>query len=125
MKIAQGKAAEAAALGKRPPHPASFFSSGLPRKHSGQTRRKKRGDHLGPATQGGARPSLVLGYYHIVPTGLQFGSLRSHVRRTTLITGGGPTTSNIKQRRNPAVQCMSPVSFDFLPPPELWPKRTS
>jgi hypothetical protein len=25
MKIAQGKAAEAAALGKTPPHPASFF----------------------------------------------------------------------------------------------------
>jgi hypothetical protein len=28
-KVAQGQAAEAAALGKEPPHPTSFFPSGL------------------------------------------------------------------------------------------------
>ncbi len=29
-------------------------------------------------TQGGARSSLALGYYQAIPTGFQFGSLRSH-----------------------------------------------
>jgi hypothetical protein len=28
-------------------------------------------------TQGGARSSLALGYYHVIPTGFHFGSLRS------------------------------------------------
>jgi hypothetical protein len=40
-----------------------------------------------PLTQGGARPSLALGYFHIVPPGLRFGSLRSHFRRTQKLTG--------------------------------------
>lgn len=30
-------------------------------------------------------------------------------RRTMLITGGGPVTSETKQQQNPAVQCMSRV----------------
>jgi hypothetical protein len=30
-------------------------------------------------TQGGARASLALGYYQVIPTGFHFGSLRSHI----------------------------------------------
>src|SRR5207249_3543816 len=103
--IAQGKAAacravatcravalrrrEAAVLGKTPPHSPSFFPSGLPRKHSGQTGRKKRGNQIGSPTQGGARSSLALGYYHLVPTGLQLGSLCSHNWRTVSMGQSG------------------------------------
>jgi hypothetical protein len=37
-------------------------------------------------TQGGARSSLALGYYHAVLTGLRFRSLRSHSWRTSRIS---------------------------------------
>ena len=78
MIIAPGKAAEAAARGKKPPLPTFFpFWFGAPAR---QTRREKRKDHFGSVTQGGA--ALALGYYHIVLTGLQFGSLHSHIGRT-------------------------------------------
>ena len=30
-------------------------------------------------SQGGARSSLALGYYHVIPTGFQFGSLCSRI----------------------------------------------
>ena len=52
-------------------------------------------------TQGGARSSLALGYYLIVLTGLQFGSLRSRFRRTLRLTGGGPEGQKCKQSRTP------------------------
>jgi len=39
--IAQGKAAEAAALGKEPPHPTSFFPSGLARQSHAKPEGKK------------------------------------------------------------------------------------
>src|SRR5262249_49170267 len=65
--IAQGKAAEAAALGKWPSHPGNYFAS---------------------ATQSGA--AFALGYYHVVPPGLQSGALRSHGRITQKVSGAGP-----------------------------------
>src|SRR5437867_338206 len=49
--IAQGKAAEAAALGKTPPPSTSFFPSGLARRR----RTKPEGNHFATATQGGFR----------------------------------------------------------------------
>jgi hypothetical protein len=52
----------------------SFF--GLPQKHSGQTGEgKKRVGVWWPFTQGGGWASLALGYYLIVLTGRQSGSL--------------------------------------------------
>src|SRR5437588_198636 len=48
-----------------------------------QTRRKKRANHYGLETPGGARSSLARGYYHVVPPGLQFFSLRPHGRGQT------------------------------------------
>jgi hypothetical protein len=82
MIIAPGKAAEAAARGKRPHHPVSFFSSGLPRKHSGQTGRKKRGDYFLFVTPGGA--SLARGYCHIIPAGFQ-------LEQVIIFRGKGPS----------------------------------
>src|SRR5439155_12812664 len=35
-----------------------------------------------PDTQDGARSSLVLGYYQVIPTGFQYGSLRSEKRNS-------------------------------------------
>ena len=82
--VAQGKDAEAAALGNRHPTPdLSFFQSSLARSPGAPNWiGKKRGDHFLSLTQGGARSSLALGYYLIVLTGLQFGSLRSQCCRT-------------------------------------------
>jgi hypothetical protein len=39
--------------------------------------------------QGDGLGGLALGYYHIVPSGLQFGALRSHGRGTRDSTNGG------------------------------------
>jgi hypothetical protein len=44
---------------------------------------KNKGNHFVSLTQGGARSSLAPGYFHIVPPGLQSGSLRSRFGRTT------------------------------------------
>jgi hypothetical protein len=83
MIIAQGKTAEAAALGKSHPIPTlPFFCSGAPAGWRAKT--EKGGIHITSLTQGGARSSLALGYYIIVPTGLQFGLLRSHNWPTTI-----------------------------------------
>jgi hypothetical protein len=41
LMLAQGKAAEAAALGKRPPNPTSFFPSGWARRRRTQPEGKK------------------------------------------------------------------------------------
>ena len=76
--IAQGKAAEAAALGEAPLHPISFFRSGWARLWRAQPEGKKEEIPFGAPTQGGARPSLALGYHQVVPTGLQLASLRPH-----------------------------------------------
>ena len=59
MIVAQGKAAKAAALGKTP-----FWRN-----------------------PGGACPSLAPGYYLIVLSGLQLGSLRSHLGLKLSIRG--------------------------------------
>src|SRR5271169_4118360 len=60
----------------RDPHPlfsrVLFFPGFKPGKNK---TREKRGIHVGLLTQGGA--PFALGYYHVVPTGLCFGSLRS------------------------------------------------
>ena len=38
----------------------------------------ERGNEIfGAVTQGGTRSSLALGYFHIIPAGFRFGSLRS------------------------------------------------
>jgi hypothetical protein len=42
-KVAQGKAAEAAALGKEPPRPTSFFPSGVARQRRATPEGKKEG----------------------------------------------------------------------------------
>jgi hypothetical protein len=46
--VAQGKAAEAAALGKEPPHPTPFFPSGFARKRRAKPEGKKGGIILRP-----------------------------------------------------------------------------
>ena len=74
--VAQGKAAEAAALGKEPSPPNLFFPFRLGAPEARQAGREKRGNHFASRTQRGA--ALALGYYHIVPTGFRFGSLCSH-----------------------------------------------
>jgi hypothetical protein len=56
------------------------FLPGFARQAARQTRQKGKVFHFGHPTQGGARSSLALGYFLIVPLGLQFGSLRSHKR---------------------------------------------
>jgi hypothetical protein len=81
-----GKAAEAAALGKPPTQPNLFFQSGLARLGRAKPDWKKRGNHFLSLTQGGARSSLALGYYHYVLAGLQFGSLRLRLRRTVPVS---------------------------------------
>ena len=48
MIVAQGKAAEAAALGKTPPHPASSFSSGLARRRRAKPEEKEEEIIFGP-----------------------------------------------------------------------------
>jgi len=78
LMVAQGKGAQ-----RLPPwvtgHPTQLlFPLRFGAPAARQTAREK-GNCFGPATQGGARSSLALGYHHIVPTGLQFGSLRSHL----------------------------------------------
>jgi hypothetical protein len=65
-------------------------------------------------TQGGARSSLALGYYHIVPTGLQFGSLHSHSWPTPLLNGAPTRTHSLKHKANRRVHLSSNV----------WPTRT-
>ena len=45
-------------------------------------------------TQGDARSSRALGYFHIVPAGLQFGSLRSRNRRTSKLTDRRPSEAS-------------------------------
>src|SRR5581483_5845093 len=87
--IAQGQAAEAAALGKCHPIPnLSFFQSGLARSGAPNQIGKKRGNHLVSLTQAGARASLGLGYFLIVLTGPQPASLRSQFSRTMSVSGG-------------------------------------
>jgi hypothetical protein len=59
-KVAQGKAAEAAFLGKNRPPGLSFFLQGSGAPPARQTPEgKKKGDHFGFVTQGGA--ALALG----------------------------------------------------------------
>lgn len=74
--IAQGKAAEAVALGNTPFHPIGFFPSGLARRQSAKLEGKKR-NHLGSTIQGGARSSLALGYDRSVLRRLEFRPLYS------------------------------------------------
>jgi hypothetical protein len=65
--------------------PTLFFPCPVcPESIRGKPDKKKRGDHFGSVTQGGARSSLALGYYLIVLTGLQIGSLRSHNGRVNV-----------------------------------------
>ena len=59
---------------------------------AGRGRERLLGDDV---TQGGARSSLALGYYQAIPTGFQFGSLRSRMtnelgqaRRASPYSGG-------------------------------------
>src|SRR5437667_7443716 len=60
-------------------------------------RRGKRGEREsilgGPLTQGGARASLALGYYQAIPTGFQFGSLRSQEANVKVSDGSQPTVT--------------------------------
>ena len=61
--------------------------------------REKRGIHIGLLAQGGA--PLALGYYHVVPTGLVFGSLLSHKGQTDNVQlSSRPQLSG--RTRNPA-----------------------
>ena len=53
--IAQGKAAEAAALGKAPPHPTSFFTSGLARLRRAKPEVKKEEIILHPQPRAALR----------------------------------------------------------------------
>ena len=68
--IAQGKAAEAAALGKGHPTPISFFGSDLARLERAKSDPKKGKGSFWSPTQAGARFSLALGSYLMVLTGL-------------------------------------------------------
>src|SRR5215471_7298410 len=102
MIVAQGKAAEAAALGKTPHHTNLFFSFRFGARLARQTGRKK-GNHFASVTQGGA--SLALGYYRIVLTGLQFGSLRSPFRRTLRTTDSAPLALSSQAGAYRRVRC--------------------
>src|SRR6266853_1180525 len=62
-----------APLRNPPPTRASRRRSELWRGKRG----KRENSSWGAFTQGGARSSLVLGYYQVIPPGFQFGSLRS------------------------------------------------
>ena len=98
----QGCAATAA-LGENPRHPASFFVP-VWRASCAPNRNEKRGNRFAPATQGGA--ALALGYYHIVPTGLQFRSLRSH-RRASWLRHAAPKSREKQEREIP--RCLKPM----------------
>ena len=70
----------AAALGNGRPISTPFFQCQFGwAKGPAKLTLKKGGVYFAFLTQGGA--SLALGYYHVVPTGLQFGSLRSRAGR--------------------------------------------
>ena len=98
MIIAQGKAAAAAALGKPRPAPnLSFFQSGLARPGHAKPDWKKERRSFFVSYPG--RRSFLACPYLIVLTGLQLGSLRSHLRRTFAITGSAPVISNMESRR--------------------------
>ncbi len=59
--VAQGKAAEAAALGKKPPHPTSFVSSGLARLWHAKPEEKKEVILLGPQPRAALRlPGAII-----------------------------------------------------------------
>jgi hypothetical protein len=60
---------------------------------------KKERESFVSLTQGGARPSLALGYFHIVSPGLRFGSPRSHFRRTSGLTGAAQMIFGMQSRR--------------------------
>jgi hypothetical protein len=74
-----GKAFEAAVLGKMPAGPASFFPSGLARLRRAEPEGKKDRS-FGPQPRAALR--LAWAIIYIVPSGLQFGSLRAHRTRT-------------------------------------------
>ncbi len=58
------------------PHPPRSSLPPSLRAMAGQARGE--GEYfLGALTQGGARSSLALGYYRVIPTGFQSGSVRS------------------------------------------------
>ena len=71
--IAQGKAAEAAALGKPPPQPNSFFPSGLARQRRAKPEGKKEENILGPPP----RAALRLPWATIISSLRDFGLARS------------------------------------------------
>ena len=85
-KIAQGKAAAAAALGKETPQPTSLFSFfGLARcRRARPKKEKKGGNHFGFSTRGGARSSLAPGWDAAPHWGADW---RAYHRRTTLVSG--------------------------------------
>jgi hypothetical protein len=59
--VAQGKAAEAAALGKETPHPTSFFTSGLARLWHAKPEVKKEEILLGPQPRAALRlPGAII-----------------------------------------------------------------
>src|SRR5690349_1278428 len=96
MKVAPGKAAEAAARGETPPNPPSFFPSVLARLWRAKTEGKKATIIVRPLPRAALR--FARGYNHVVPTGLQRGSPRSHNRRTI---GSANGRSWIQLRRFP------------------------
>ena len=106
--IAQGKARRSVAQAgrrpglaprdpPRPPFSRVLFFRGL--KPGKNKTREKGGIHIGLLAQGGA--PLALGYYHVVPTGLVFGSLLSHKGQTDNVQlSSRPQLSG--RTRNPA-----------------------
>ena len=77
--VAQGKAAEAAALGKEPPHPPSFFLSGLARGRRAKPERRKEAIILRPQPRAALVPSLPGAIYQVIPPELQLAAaLRVH-----------------------------------------------
>jgi hypothetical protein len=54
-------------------------------------------------SQGGARPSLAPGYFHIVPPGLRFGSLRSRIWQNDPAPAGRAEGARQTAKRNQAL----------------------
>ena len=121
LMVAQGKAAEATALGKTILPHTPFLPSGLARQRHAKPEAKKNRLFV-PVTPGGA--SLAQGYYLSPFQGLGLGSLRSHKRRTLLLRHGAPLTSSMARERVaplPPAAGLSIWLFDFkIRQPRSW-----
>ena len=78
LMLGQGKPPRPPPRVKTTPDLDSRFSNLVWRAACAKPDWKNESDHFLSLTQGGARSSLTLGYFLIVLSGLQLGSLRSH-----------------------------------------------